>query len=288
MVWIVKASGKMEKFNVNKVKRTCRRAGASRELADKIAKHVQQRVKPGMTTREILNITLSLLRRDIPGVAARYDLKGALLRLGPGGFVFEHLVAQVLAAHGYKTKVRSMIKGGSGVIHEVDVVAVKPIKSPKIVKVPKMRTYQIECKYHSSPGVFTGIKDVLYTHARFIDIQKGFKKGYGQKFDQAWLCTNTKFSRDVIRYAIPSGIRLLSWDHPKGEGLRDLMDEKRLYPITVLRKLDRDSQEKLVGANIVLLNTLLKTNIEKLNLITGIPTKQLKELIKEAEQIIAS
>ena len=95
MVWIVKASGKMEKFNVNKVKRTCRRAGASRELADRIARQVQQRVKPGMTTKEILNITLSLLRREIPDVATRYDLKGALLRLGPGGFVLLTLIQQL-------------------------------------------------------------------------------------------------------------------------------------------------------------------------------------------------
>lgn len=286
MVWVVKASGKMEKFNVNKVRRTARRAGASKETAETVARQVQQRVKNGMSTGEILNITLSLLRKDMPQVAAKYDLKGALLRLGPSGFAFEYLVAEVLKAHGYKTKVHSMIKGGSGVMHEIDVIALKPIKSPKTVNIPKLTTYQIECKYHASPGIFTGLKDVLYTYARFLDLQDGHKKGYCQRFDQAWLATNTKFSRDVIRYAVPSNIRLLGWDYPAGEALRDLIDEKKLYPITVLRKLDTNTQGKLAHSNIVLLNSLLNTDIEKLNLMTGISVNKLKELRTEAEKII--
>lgn len=286
MVWVVKASGKMEKFNVNKVRRTARRAGASKELADTISRQVQQRVKNGMTTGEILNITLSLLRKDMPQVAAKYDLKGALLRLGPAGFTFEHLVSEVLKAHGYKTKVHTMIKGGTGVMHEIDVIASKSAKIPKDIEVPHMKTFQIECKYHASPGIFTGLKDVLYTYARFLDLQDGHKKGYCQRFDQAWLATNTKFSRDVIRYAVPNNIKLLGWDYPAGEALRDLIDEKRLYPITVLRNLDIDNQVKLAKANIVLLNTLIDMDMEKLNLKTGISVNKLKELRIEAENII--
>ncbi len=285
-MWITKASGKMEKFNINKVRRTCIRAGASRELADTIAKQVRQRVKSGMTTREILDITLSLLKREMPHVAKRYDLKGALLRLGPGGFNFETLIAHLLREYGYKTKVHSMVKGGSEVMHEIDVVAAKPIKVPEIIKEPNMKYFPIECKYHNSPGIFTGIKDVLYTYARFLDLQDGFKKGYCHKFNNSWLATNTKFSRDAINYAIAKNIKLLSWDHPKGESLRELMMQKSLYPVTVLRKLDTNTQGKLANADIILLNTLLKKDIKTLNKKTGISVRKLKELVAESEKII--
>jgi hypothetical protein len=285
-MWITKASGKLEKFNVNKVRRTCMRAGAARELADKVAKQVQQRVRNGMSSSDILNMTLSMLRREMPDVAARYDLKGALLRLGPTGFIFEELIAQLLREHGYSAKVHSLIKGGSGVIHEVDVIAVKTIKKSTILN-SSSKVYSIECKYHNSPGIFTGIKDVLYTYARFLDLQDGFKAGTCQKFDQPWLVTNTRFSRDVLQYAVAKNLRLMSWDYPAGESLRDMIDQKKLYPITVLRTLDVDTGIKFANANIVFVNTLLKTSIEKLNQKTGVPVKKLKELILEAQRVMA-
>ena len=287
MVWITKASGKIVKFNVNKVKRTCRRAGASRELAEQVSRRVQQKVKNGMSTREVLNITLHLLRRDMPHVAARYDLKGALLRLGPGGFPFEQLVAKILREIGYKTKVHSMIKGGSGIMHEIDVIASKSIKAPKYIKRQDMKNYAIECKYHASPGIFTGVKDVLYTYARFLDIQDASKKGISQKFDQSWLATNTKFSRDVIKYAQAKNIRLLSWDYPKGNSLKDIMTKNKLYPITALHKLDTNTQGKLAAAGIVLINEILNTDTTKLNRETGISVRIIKELKLEAEKILS-
>ncbi len=287
MVWVTKADGKIVKFNVNRIKKTCRRAGASKELAEKVAQLVQRKIKNGMTTREVLNITLHLLRREMPHVAARYDLKGALLRLGPGGFTFEQLIATVLKEHGYNTKVHSIIKGGSGINHEIDVIASKPIKVPSGINTPDMKNYAIECKYHSSPGIYTGVKDVLYTYARFLDIRDGCKKGFCQKFDQSWLATNTKFSKDVIKYAQAKGIRLLSWDYPKGNSLRDLMSEKKLYPITALHKLDTNTQGKLANAGIVLINEIVKVDAIKLNRETGVSLRIIKELKIESEKILS-
>lgn len=285
MVWVTKASGKIEKFNVNKVRRTCIRAGASKELAESISKNVQQRIKNGMTTRDILDITLSMLRREMPQIAMRYDLKGALLRLGPSGFSFEELIASMLREYGYKAKVHSLIKGGSEIIHEIDVIASIPIKVPKGIDTPDMKSYAIECKYHASPGIYTGVKDVLYTYARFLDLQDGHKKGYTQKFDTSWLATNTKFSNDVIKYAEFKGIRLLSWDYPKGNSLRDMMTQKHLYPITVLHKLDTNTQGKLAQAGVILINTILRIPTDKLSQDTGISRRIINELKVESEKI---
>ncbi|MDD5416636.1 MAG: restriction endonuclease [Candidatus Aenigmarchaeota archaeon] len=283
-MWIVKASGRMEKFNINKVKRTCIRAGVSRDDANKIANQVAARVRSGMSTRDILNITLSLLKKKAPQAGIKYDLKGALMRLGPAGFIFEELVSQILKEYGYTAKVHSLIKGGSGVIHEVDIVAGKPITSKSGIE-SGIKYYSIECKYHNAPGIYTGLKDVLYTYARFLDLQDGFKKGYTQKFDQPWLCTNTKFSSDVISYALSKNIRLLSWDYPAGESLSKMIEDKKLYPITMLRNLDTNTQGNLAKSNIIFCKTLVETKIEKLNQKTGISIRKLKELREQAAKI---
>ncbi|MBU3904736.1 MAG: restriction endonuclease [Nanoarchaeota archaeon] len=286
MVWITKSTGKIVKFNINKIRRTCRRAGASKQLADQIAKKVEQKVTGGMSTQEVLNITLHLLRRDMPTVAMRYDLKGSLLRLGPSGFSFEQLVASVLKSHGYKTKINSILKGGSGITHEIDVIASKSIKVPKGIDTPDMKNYVIECKYHASPGIYTGVKDVLYTYARFLDIQDASKKGLGPKFDQSWLATNTMFSKDVIKYAEAKGIRLLSWNYPRGNSLRELMVQNNLYPITALHTLDTNTQGKLATVGIVLINEMVKIDPTILSQKTGISIRIIKQLQTEAEKII--
>ena len=64
------------------------------------------------------------------------------------------------------------------------------------------------------------------------------------------------------------------------------MDKKKLYPITSLRRLDTNTQGKLAHANIILVNTILKTDIRKLNKRTGISLRILNELKQEAEKII--
>ncbi|MBU3897010.1 MAG: restriction endonuclease [Nanoarchaeota archaeon] len=275
----------MEKYNPTKIKRTCIRAGASREDADQIVKQVSARVKNGTSTQEILYMTLALLKKKVPSVGLKYDLKGAIMRIGPAGFVFEEMIAQILQEHGYTAKVHSMIKGGSGVIHEIDVIAGKSVSSQSGIE-SNIKYYSIECKYHNSPGIYTGLKDVLYTYARFLDLQDGFKKGYGPRFDQPWLITNTKFSPDVKQYAVAKGMRLLSWDYPRGESLPELIEAKKLYPITMLKNLDSNTQGNLAKANIIFCKTLIETKVEKLNQKTGISIRKLNEFIEEARRII--
>jgi len=272
-MFVVNASGEFEKFDSNKIKRTCLRAGASNKLATKIAREVTKKVYDGISTKEILHIILSLLKREEPFVAARYDLKGAIFRLGPAGFAFEHLIAEVLKEYGYSTKVHSIINGAC-VSHEVDVIAEKEDK-----------TFMIECKYHNLPGVYTGLRDVLYTYARFLDLEEGFKKGLCQKFNQPWLLCNTKFSDDTIKYANCKGIKLIGWNYPQSRGLETMIEKKKLYPITMLRTLDRDSQEKLATVGLILIIDLLRMNTKELSELTRIPKKRLVVFINEAKGI---
>lgn len=272
-MWVVKASGETEKFDSNKIKRTCIKAGASEELANKIAREVERKSYDGISTKEILHITLSLLKKEKPAVAARYDLKGAIFRLGPAGFTFEHLIAEIFREYGYNTKFHSIIRGAC-VSHEVDVIATK-----------NNDNYMIECKYHNIPGIYTGLREALYTYARFLDLQDGFKKGICRKFNQPWLVCNTKFSEDAIQYANCKDMRLIGWNYPENQGLEYLIEKNKLYPITMLRKLDIDSQEKLANAGIVLIKDLITINIKELSELTKITKNKLKILSDEARDI---
>lgn len=268
-MWVTKASGETEKFDPSKIKRTCLRAGASEVLAGKIVREVERRSRSGMTTKEILSITLRLLNKEKPQLAARYDLKGSMFRLGPAGFVFENFMGEVLKEYGYAAKVHNMIRGRC-VSHEVDIIASKDSK-----------TFMIECKYHNMQGIYTCIKDALYTYARFLDLKEGSPDGY----EQPWLVCNTKFSEDTIQYAMCRGLRLIGWSYPQDGNLERMIEDKKLYPITMLRTMDPDSLDKLASCGMVLALDLIRVPIGELNNITKISLKKLRTFADEAHKI---
>ncbi|MBN2202744.1 MAG: restriction endonuclease [Candidatus Aenigmarchaeota archaeon] len=271
-MWVVKANGETEPFDADKIKSTCLRAGATQALANKIVRDVQKKAYDGISTRQVLKMTLRLLEKQKPFIAARYDLKGALFRLGPSGFAFENLIAEILREYGYKTKTHTMLNGFC-VDQEVDVIATKDNKS-----------CMIECKYHNLPGIYTGLKEAMYTYARFLDIQKGFKAGKCQKLDEPWLVCNTRFSEDAKKYSECAGLKVIGWSYPKNN-LRELIEQKNLYPITMLRKLDSETQERLSCAGLILMKNLIDISIKELNKLTGIQIRKLKLLSKEAMEI---
>ena len=192
------------------------RAGASR--SEEIIKDADRFVFDGMTTKELLKKVLGGLR-SVPVIAGRYDLKGALLRLGPTGFTFEQFMARVLQEYGYATQT-DQILAGKCVKHEVDILAAKGKK-----------TTFVECKYHNAPGIYTDLHVAMYTWARFIDLKEG-----KEKVDEGLLITNTKFSMDAMDFGICRGLRMMGWNFPKGEGLQDRIEKKDLWPITVLKR----------------------------------------------------
>jgi len=284
-MFVTKASGEQEEFNAEKLKQTCLRAGAPEELAGKVVNEVEKKIFEGISTKKILDMALSILDREMPHVAAKYDLKGAIMRLGPAGFEFETLIGEILREYGYRTSVHNIVRGFC-IEHEVDVIAEKAVDGAK-------ETGMIECKYHNASGIFTGVKDVLYSYARFEDLQQGTKFSK-MKFTRCWLASNTKFSSDVIKYAGCKKIILIGWKYPEKVDSRDknaipslkqMLDEKKLYPITALRTIDRASQEKLAEAGLMFCRDLVRNKIEKLETDTGISRRKLKELIAEAETL---
>jgi len=269
----------VERFQPEKIARTLRRARASRKVSERIIKKIKTRVYDGITTKEILKLVKSLLRKEEARAAMRYDLKGAMMRLGPAGFPFETFVAKVLEHYGYKTRLRRILQGRC-VKHEVDIIAEKASEE-------RIKRYLIECKYYNSPGTFIGLKDALYTYARFLDLNEASELGKGKRFDGVWLACNTRASYDARRYADCKGIRLLCWLHPRGQGLERLVEEKKLYPVTILPSVDRKALGNLSNAGLMLVRDLLIHDFDILREKSGLSKEKIRKIIKEAKDFMS-
>jgi hypothetical protein len=263
-MYVIKASGEKEEFKPKKVLGTLLRAGASKKLAGEIVKKVEAKVYDGIKTRKILDTALDLLKNKKPEVGAIYDLKRAIMELGPTGFPFERFFAEVLKNYGYQIQVGKNFKG-KNVTHEVDIIAKKDF------------AYMIENKYHNSPGTYTNLKVALYVYARFLDLKKNF--------DYPWLVTNTRCSRKAIAYAKGVNLKITGWQYPKNQSLQKLIENKKLYPITILKSVNKSVKGKLSNSGIILVKNLFDYDLEVLKTRTKIQENILKEIIKEARKI---
>lgn len=240
---VLKASGEYEVFNPEKLRRTILDCGANEEIADYVLVQVEKGLYDGISTGEIFEIVLRALLLVEERLAYKYDLKGAIMRLGPNGYNFEDYVAAIFDAYGFKTKVRQILKGKC-VSHEVDILMERERDGKKV-------SYFGECKYRNAPGLIVNLKEALYTYARFLDLNRN-----GYKFTAPWLITNTRFSKEVEKYSQCVGIKLLSWKFPPGKGLEKIVERKKLYPITIIRGINRRLKERMVQAGIILAKEL--------------------------------
>lgn len=265
-MYVIKESGLQEKFDAKKLKFSMLAAGAPEDLANKAIREIKNKLYPGIMTREILHVVLDVLREQ-PGIAQRYNLKRAIMVLGPTGFPFEKFVARLLKEYGDETQTDVYVRGRC-VNQEIDVTARKDGKN-----------YMVECKYHNMPGKRSDLKVAMYTYARFLDVHH---KG----FDQAWLVTNTKCTSEAINYARCMNIKIIGWNYPKEECLEKMLMQKNIYPITSLESLSLETKQRLVRANLMLVNDLLNNRMFYLRMKTRLPRKVIENLRQEAMHII--
>jgi hypothetical protein len=261
---VTKANGQKELFSKEKIIKTCMNAGATKDDAIKIADEVEQQVSDGMRTRQVLKIIIRLLHKNSPRISMQYNLKGALMRLGPGGFVFEKYISKLLTSQGYTTKT-NIISKGLCIPHEIDVSAKKDLE-----------TLMVECKYHNSPGIYTGVKDILYVYARFLDIREG-----NAPFTKPMLATNTKFSHDTIKYASCKGIKLLGWNCPENNGIAEIARKNKILPITILKSVTEPLLERFISKNVITTKDLTDENLKLLKL----SQKTITNLLSEAREV---
>ncbi|HAD97890.1 MAG TPA: ATPase, partial [Cryomorphaceae bacterium] len=119
---VTKYSGEKAPFDVEKLRQSLQRSGAKEKVIDAVVEQVLPILYEGISTKEIYKKAFALLRKKERPAAARYNLKKALLQLGPTGFPFELYVAELLKAKGYETRTGQIVQGNC-VQHEVDVIA---------------------------------------------------------------------------------------------------------------------------------------------------------------------
>lgn len=253
--YVLKASGNKELFSEGKIYSSLLKAGALPSLASKTVKEVQSKLNGEIDTDKVYNSVLEKLTNLEPQIAIKYSLKRAIMKLGPAGYLFERYIARILQEYGYTTEVGRIVNGHC-VSHEIDVIAIQ-----------NNQHFMVECKYHNQPGTRSDIKIALYIYARFLDVERAWKlkEGHGSMFHQAWLVTNTKCTSDAIRYASCMNMKIIAWHYPKDASLGYLIENKELYPITILPTLENVSIEKLGAKGILLAKELLKYSTDDLS-----------------------
>ena len=181
--------------------------------------------------------------------------------------------SEILKKQGFETQV-GMIVQGNCVTHEIDVIAKKENK-----------VFVVECKYHNLRGIFCDVKIPLYINSRFLDVEKEWLKTLENKstVHQGWLVTNTRFSSDAIQYGVCAGLKLLGWDYPVNESLKDQIDALGLYPITCLTSLTKTEKQRLLDMKIVMCSEI--SNNEKLLLNNGVRPSRVHLVMKEAQKL---
>ena len=246
---IRKASGDMEPFSSEKLRRSLQRSGAADNVIEPILNDVESWIYDGISSRKIYDRAFALLRKKTLSVASRYKLKNALMEMGPTGHPFEHFAGQVFKALGYNVEVAQILQGHC-VTHEVDVIASKE----------KSQMF-IECKYYLTTDKNANVQVPLYIRSRVDDIIKkrsSIPEFAGYTFSGG-VVTNTRFTSDAMAYGECSGLKLLSWDYPVGNGLKDIIDREKIFPITVLTKLSTQDKQRLMGQGIVTCLQILET-----------------------------
>jgi hypothetical protein len=275
-MYIIKASGEKVKFDSSKIRKTCLRSGAQKELCQKIEQLVASQVREGMTTQEILKITLAELEKYSPLSSMRYGLKKAIFGLGPTGFVFEKFVAYLFQAYGFTAYCPPLLKGRCAE-QEVDVIAIK--EKSGTTKKEKSQKYLIECKYRNTAGLKTDLQDALCLWARFKDLEK-------ENFTQPWLVSNAKFTKSAIQYGRCQGMRLLGWRYPSRQSISALIEKKKLYPITILKEVSGKLAQNFFHQDIILLEHLYSSHIKNLSSRVGISPDKMKRIVEKAQLIL--
>lgn len=272
---VIKADGSSEYFNIEKLRRSLRRAGATPDEIRDVIIAVEQNLYDGIKTGEIYRHAFEILRGLEQPAAARYSLRRALFGLGPTGFPFEKFLGRLFAAEGYSTRTGIIIEGKCAP-HEIDVAAYKDDHS-----------FVGEAKFHSRPGVKTDLQVAMYSYARLLDLREaricsddicGIK--------EFWLITNTKFTTTAEKYGECAGITMLSWDYPKRDNLHDRIQRAGVYPITVLHSLTSSQIATLIQFDLILVSDIVAKPhvVRRLHL----STSKFEAVMAEAEGIESS
>lgn len=272
--YIRKSSGQKERYSKKKLEKSLQYSGAELKLREHVSKNVSQRLKSNASTDDIHKAVLTCLQKENPAVACRYHLRRAIFNLGPSGYPFEDYMARVLNEYGYETALRQIVRGKC-VEHELDIVAHKDDQH-----------VMIECKFHNSMAKHTDVKVALYMYARFLDLKaRPICKRKNEK-DVIWIITNTRFTKEAIIYAKCMGMKMTAWKYAGAQSLERLVEDRRIYPITIFPWLKSLAIENFVRQGVVLARQVLDLSPAMIRHLGQLNIDQAQKLKKEAELLL--
>lgn len=268
---VLKINGERENFSPKKVYYSAMKAGAPAFLARNISKEIEKEVYDGIKTTDIFKKVKEKLKKENLQFSLRFNLKEGMKKLGPAGFVFEDFIRQVLSRSGMKVR-GSKILSGKCCSYEIDFLAEK-----------EETTYIGECKYRNNGGDKIDVNVCLKCFAILDDIKNSGNFKNNLIF---FIVTNSKFTDQAIKYSTCKGIKLLGWNYPKNEGLEDIIDNNKLYPITILPSFKSYQAEIFKKEGIMLVDEILSLDIVKFSKKVSIPMNQLESLKREAKVLL--
>ena len=274
-VYVTKFDGTKQPFDKNKIVRTCLRMGATQETAQAITDEIESKLYDGISTRRILQMIYSRLKKRKPVMNLQVDLRRSLslLRSAPD---FERFIQLLLSEHGYEVTPNQIVKGRC-VEHEVDAVARKNGK-----------TCIVEVKHHYKYHTPTNLDVSRISRAVFEDVTEAYELGLNNlKIDYVMIVCNTKLSEHAKRYADCRGIHHISWSSPPDHDLQTMIQEKKLYPITLLKGLNAETQNKLATNGIILLKQLTEKTPKELRRQTGVSKEKFGSIVDKARTILS-
>lgn len=217
-MFVINAIGQQEEFSKEKIINSLLRAGIKKDVSLKIADQIEKKAYPDISTLEIYKLIKQKIKKEKSGF--RFNLKMAMKELGPDGFIFEKFIKEIFETLGFNVLINQYLNGRC-VSHEMDVIAED-----------KKKKYIGECKFRNRTGdrvdlnismkMFSVMDDILNTNIPAKNKLKPI------------IITNEKFTGQAIKYAQCKKIKLLGWNFPKEKGLERIIEEYKLYPITIL------------------------------------------------------
>lgn len=272
---VTKYSGELVHYDEQKLINSLRKSGADKAIAESIVKQIESEMYEGISSKKIYKRAYQLLKNISNVHAARYNLRTALLGLGPAGFFFEKFIAKVMQEQDFQTKV-SVSLIGKCISHEIDVLLLKN----DVVTM-------IECKFHSGQDAKSDVKVPMYILSRFNDVKDKKHDLFSLKriISKCIIVTNNKFTTDAIQYGTCSNLSMLSWDYPQKNGIKELVDRLRIYPITCLTTLTKAEKDQLLILDCITIKDLIQ-HPDYLKTIE-LSHNRTKNVLKEANELLS-
>lgn len=270
MFYVVKNSGKQEPFLNEKILKALKNVGVEEQNLNNILKKIENEIYPDISTFEISKIIQKYLEKEKKILAIKFNLRSAMRKLGPDGFVFEKFVKEVFISLGFKATCNEYLKGKC-ISYETDLVAQKG-----------KTKYIGECKYRNKMGDRVDVNVPLKTFAVMEDLSYDFDSNQKVK---PIIITNEKFTSNAIKYSRCKKINLLGWRYPKEKGLEKIIDDNKLYPSTILPSYKESYLHIFAQEGLLLAKDFTPEKAEVLNRYK-ITSKIINQLIKEADNLL--